>query len=321
MHLSQQDLRETFEYAPSTGRLVRRRRGRGARIGVEIGGIDNGHRRAYYAGRNRMTAHMVWVYHHGSEPRGILRHKNGDTSDDRIENLEALKQPLRVEYFHEGAQVSEYGRLPERQISGIYEIFCTANGRRYVGSAADMDKRWREHFTQLNARTHHSRHLQRAWGKHGSDAFLFRVLEKCPREALIAREQHHIDALRPEFNSRPVAHSNLGWAPSDETREKMRAAHVGKPSPKKGKPLSAETRARISASKTGVRHGSYSAERIAKAAAAFREAKGAATDDQVREVRRLKAGGLKLMDIASATGLRHCVVADISRGKTFKWVD
>ena len=91
-----EEVRAKFEYQAETGRLVRVARGRGAKVGVEVGSIDpeTGHRRAYLAGRNRMTAHLVWAHHYGSLPSGILRHKNGDNSDDRIENLEVLKKQL-----------------------------------------------------------------------------------------------------------------------------------------------------------------------------------------------------------------------------------
>lgn len=95
------------------------------------------------------------------------------------------------------------------------------NGRRYVGSAVNFSSRWSLHDRQLTTGAHHSKHLQRAWNKYGSESFVFRVLEECEKESLIEREQHYIDTLSPEFNSRPNAASQLGFKMSDETKKKL----------------------------------------------------------------------------------------------------
>ncbi len=267
-----EEVRAKFEYQTETGRLVRVARGRGAKVGVEVGSIDpeTGHRRAYLAGRNRMTAQLVWAYHYGSLPSGILRHKNGDNSDDRIENLELLKKQLPVSYSHEGSEVSEYGRLPAGVASGIYEIRCMANGRRYIGSAVKMEKRWRLHYTQLATGKHHSRHLQRAWDKYGESLFMFRVVELCGRAELLLREQHYIDTLKPEFNSRPNASSQLGWHPTEETRQKMRESRAGKSSWMKGKSHTEQTKQRISESRKGKGGTGWTQERKDKISAAHK---------------------------------------------------
>lgn len=60
----------------------------------------------------------------------------------------------------------------------VYEIVCSANGRRYVGSSVDVAHRWSQHKQYLRADTHHNYKLQRAWTKHGAAAFAFRVLEE-----------------------------------------------------------------------------------------------------------------------------------------------
>ena len=60
--------------------------------------------------------------------------------------------------------------------AGIYIIKNLANGKVYVGSSANISARWCKHRTALEAGTHHSVKLQRAWAKYGRDAFSFEVV-------------------------------------------------------------------------------------------------------------------------------------------------
>lgn len=112
-----------------------------------------------------------------------------------------------------------------KKVTGIYEIVNLVNGKRYVGSAANIRTRWASHRHLLNSGRHHSVHLQRAWIKNGPDGFVFRELEVVALIAdLIAREQHYLDTLRPEYNIARTAGSNLGVTQSAETRAKVGAA-------------------------------------------------------------------------------------------------
>lgn len=319
--LSQEFLRSTFEYLPETGRLLRVRKGRGARVGAIVGHhTDDGFIRVNLFNRNWTNAHLVWVWHHGEFPPGILRRKNGINSDDRIENLEIIKKPLsvaRTTCIHESDQ---YGRVTNGT-SGIYEIVCTENGRRYIGSAVNIDKRWRGHVLQLNEKRHHSRHLQRAWNKYGQAAFVFVVLEECMKGELILREQHYIDCLKPAFNSRPQAASQLGYRHTDETRRKMSASRRKDFSPMAGKRHTEESLRRISENRKGKGIGPRSEEVIAKCAARMREAKGALGEAQVRAIKEMNAIGMRHADVAEKVGCSYWAVADVVRGRTFKWVD
>lgn len=145
--------------------------------------------------------------------------------------------------------------------SGVYLITCTANGRIYVGSSVNIPKRWRDHKSRLNKGTHSNLHLQRAWDKHGQEAFTFTVLERCTRDVLLEREQHFLDTLRPfeeqGFNIAIDAKlPTLGRPVSPETRAKISAANKGHKMPPDvkaklsayvGRPKSPEHRAKIGA--------------------------------------------------------------------------
>ncbi len=116
---------------------------------------------------------------------------------------------------------------------GIYRITCTVTGKFYIGSAVNLQNRWRVHRHYLFHNTHNNPKLQRAWNKYGPDTFTFEVLEYVLLpELLTAREQYWFNKLRPfddrGFNIDRVAGSRLGQEVSLSTREKLKLANLGK---------------------------------------------------------------------------------------------
>ncbi len=224
--------------------------------------------------------------------------------------------------------------------SGIYEIVNVHNGRRYVGSAMSIDKRWKEHRRGLGTGRHHSRFLQRCWDKYGPDSFRFSVLLICSRANLLMYEQAAIDALQPEYNTALVAGSRLGVKMSDESKAKLSEA-AKRTRNFTGHRHSEESKAKISASRKGKGGGPMGAERRAKIGAAHkgrvvtqeRRAKisatltgkstgrGKLTDDQVRAIREKNAQGLRQMEIADCLGLPRKYVHTVVRRHGYTWVN
>jgi group I intron endonuclease len=151
--------------------------------------------------------------------------------------------------------------------SGIYKIENLIDGKFYIGSAASITTRRKNHLCALNAKQHSNKHLQRAWIKYGSENFRFIVLEYCEKGELLDREQYYIDTLNPcveGYNFCPVAGSNLGvkWSdlvkrnmalgqtgifPSEETKRKMSLSqHKRRLNPDQRKPHTDETKRKIS---------------------------------------------------------------------------
>lgn len=172
------------------------------------------------------------------------------------------------------------------KVSGIYAIVNTISGKMYVGSAVNIDQRWAVHRHSLREGKHHSRHLQRAWDKHGADAFALNILVVCEKADLIAREQEHIDLLKPAYNSAPKAGNCLGVRWSDEARArhslvqkanptfkgrkhspetlaKMRESQTGRPSPTKGKTRDPEAVAKTAAAHRGRKRSEETRAKIA----------------------------------------------------------
>ena len=104
--------------------------------------------------------------------------------------------------------------------AGVYQILNTVSGSCYVGSAVNIKSRWAAHRHTLRSKGKAPPKLQRAWDKYGEAAFEFRVLVQCSKENTLFYEQLAINALKPKYNTRQTAHSNLGVKWSAETNAK-----------------------------------------------------------------------------------------------------
>lgn len=138
-------------------------------------------------------------------------------------------------------------------MQGIYCIENIVSGGKYVGSAINVVKRIKEHQRLLRRLQHHNRHLRYAWGKYGSQAFCYYVLENVhDKDKLLDREQYYIDLLEPSYNIRRIAAgTNLGVKWSEETLEKMSEAKIGKKNSFYGKTHSPEVKAKFSKQRRG----------------------------------------------------------------------
>ena len=117
--------------------------------------------------------------------------------------------------------------------SGIYQIRNLINGKRYIGSAVNFGKRWRNHKCLLRTGAHKNAHLQAAWNKHGEGSFVFEVLLECEVEELIEYEQLCLEEECPEYNICKVAGSSLGRMHTEETKKKLSARKVSEEARKK----------------------------------------------------------------------------------------
>lgn len=130
----------------------------------------------------------------------------------------------------------------------IYRIVNGVNGKLYVGSAVNFDKRRKSHLKMLRLGTHHSVKLQNAWNKYGADAFVFEIIAIVDKkESLIPAEQFYIDlydSFNVGYNCAPKAGSQLGMIHSEETLKKLSMVN-------KGRKFSDEHRLKISQSNKG----------------------------------------------------------------------
>lgn len=112
--------------------------------------------------------------------------------------------------------------------SGIYEIVNHKNGKRYIGSAVNMPKRWGTHKWALRNDRHDNKHLQAAWDKYGEEVFEFNLIMLCDRAVMKEWEQRYMDEFAPEYNIAPKAsHPMLGRKHSMKTRAIMSEKLLG----------------------------------------------------------------------------------------------
>lgn len=175
-------------------------------------------------------------------------------------------------------------------MQGIYKIANKVNGKYYIGSTNDFDRRWlKEHLPVLRGGVHSLAHLQNAWNKYGEDNFEFLITEevKGDRKTLMCREQDYLDegfskgvlynqATRAGGGDssgeasrmwgrhhsietkQKIGKSNggeSGWwfgkKHTEETKAKMSVAQSGKNNPQWGKSPSKETRCKQSEAHKG----------------------------------------------------------------------
>ena len=86
-----------------------------------------------------------------------------------------------------------------RNISGVYIITCKITNKSYIGSSVSIAARFSNHFYRDSRRYTHREFYQDIM-KYGIEGFTWGVLEKCPKELLIEREQYWYDTLKPEYN-------------------------------------------------------------------------------------------------------------------------
>lgn len=146
--------------------------------------------------------------------------------------------------------------------SGIYIIRNSINHKIYIGSAVVFVRRFRQHKHLLLSGRHPSKHLLRHVAKYGIDTLSFELLESCPVETIISREQFYLDSLQPfvnnGFNTSAIAGSTIGVKHTEEAKRKMSML-------KKGKKPGEEVRARMSRSQRGRRMSPETIEKMRRA--------------------------------------------------------
>lgn len=91
-------------------------------------------------------------------------------------------------------------------MSGVYQIYNTVNGKRYIGSSIHIEQRFKEHLRNLRANKHVNAHLQSAWNKYGEHSFVFEEVELCEPDQCLKIEQEYIDYYHRDIAENLTVH-------------------------------------------------------------------------------------------------------------------
>ena len=138
----------------------------------------------------------------------------------------------------------------------VYRIRNLFNGKKYIGSTMSCATRMYFHINRLRRGTSSSLKLQRAFNKHGENAFVFEIVEHCTAYNLLEREQYYLNQ-KPEYNISFIAgpKTRFGLKATEQHRANMSKALKGRMSPMKGKKFSDEHKRKISAAHKGKHSG------------------------------------------------------------------
>lgn len=100
---------------------------------------------------------------------------------------------------------------------GIYKITNKINGKFYIGQSVDIERRFMEHKTPHGTITS----IKLAMRKYGKENFLFEVIEECSDEDLNEREMYWIATLKPQYNRCSGGTGSKNHHVSKETREEL----------------------------------------------------------------------------------------------------
>ncbi len=146
---------------------------------------------------------------------------------------------------------------------GIYCITNKINGKKYIGQSLDIERRFRNHKKAC-----HNIYLRRSVEKYGLDSFLFEILEEVSEELLEEKERYYIDL----FNTRD---------PSKGYNLKDAGPHGE---------LSADVKARMSKSRTGLKLSEDRKQKISEAMKGNRNASVPCSDDKKKKISEANKG-------------------------------
>lgn len=224
---------------------------------------------------------------------------------------------------------------------GIYYIKNIETGKFYIGQTKEkFIRRFWLHRWELNKGTHHSQKLQRSYNKHGSEKFIFGVLQevgKCDnlQKILNDLEIYYINilnSLKNGYNIQPGGQSGnlqnfmspearkrigelnrqrmLGSKLSEETKRKMReSSHHRSPTKEQREKLSEYMKNRIVSDETK--------KKLSEANLGEKSPAATFTNEQVKHIKMLMDCGIAPIEVARIFNRSKHTIYAIRYGKAW----
>ena len=110
--------------------------------------------------------------------------------------------------------------------SGIYRWINNKTKNTYIGSAVNLSNRLNRYYHKSELTKKNARPINQALLKYGHKNFSLEILEYCPKNELLTRENYYFDLLKPEYNILKHAYSMLGYKHTANSIEKMKQKTV-----------------------------------------------------------------------------------------------
>lgn len=128
----------------------------------------------------------------------------------------------------------------ESKYAGIYAIINLKNNKFYVGSTTNFYVRRKGHFNDLKGNKHKNTYLQNAFNLASKYFIMVEIEVISDLEILREREQYWLDEFKSYdrtigYNINKFVDSLTGYKHTDETKEKLRKAHLGRKLPEQQK--------------------------------------------------------------------------------------
>lgn len=121
-------------------------------------------------------------------------------------------------------------------IKGIYCIENKINKKKYIGQSINIEKRWKQHISELRRGKHYNKFLQRAWNKYGESNFEFYIVEQLyasPHAMYNILEAYYISEYKSNdnkfgYNLTIGGDGTIGHTFTEEQRKKISEAQIGR---------------------------------------------------------------------------------------------